>query len=248
MTEWPRYPKAPIVEALLDIRVSFLSLIEPARLASFQDAIRDRYPTKEPRIQKQLEIDLTADEGTRPMVKRGPEGFLFKSIDARRTVQVRQDGFTLNWLRPYDTWSAMRDEARPHWERYCAEYRPDRVVRLGLRYINRLELPLPVSDFRDFVRTAPDIAPDLPQGVSSLFMRLEIPDEKRGLVAIISETIQPPAGDGKLLPFIFDIDVVCASEFEPTSSDIWSAFERMRDYKNEIFDRSMTPRAKEMFQ
>ena len=56
MTEWPRYPKAPIVEALLDIRVSFLSLIEPARLASFQDAIRDRYPTKASRNNQQPDV------------------------------------------------------------------------------------------------------------------------------------------------------------------------------------------------
>jgi uncharacterized protein (TIGR04255 family) len=69
----------------------------------------------------------------------------------------------------------------------------------------------------------------------------------RGLVAIIAETIQAPVDEGKRLPFIFDIDIVCGATFEPSSPAIWEKFEQMREYKNEIFFASMTERAKEMF-
>ena len=78
-------------------------------------------------------------------------------------------------------------------------------------------------------------------------MRLEIPDMKRGLVAIITETIQPPVDEGKRLPFIFDIDIICGATFEPSSPTIWAKLEEMREYKNEIFFASMTDRAKGMF-
>lgn len=244
---WETFANAPITEALLDIRVTFASPVDLAQLESFHDAIRDSYPTKQPRVQWQAELQLGKGP-VQPEVRRGPEGFMFRSSDNRRIVQVRQDGFTFNWLKPYETWEAFRDEARPHWARYRSTFGPQVVTRLGLRYINRIELPLPFDDFRDFITTAPDIADGMPQSVRALFMRLEIPDPKSGLVAIVTETIEPSVDEGKRrLPFIFDIDVVRSAELEPTSPAIWETFEQMHDYKNEIFFASLTERAKEMF-
>lgn len=179
-------------------------------------------------------------------VKVSPQGFMFKSADGQRIVQVRQDGFTFNWLRPYDRWESLRDEARVHWNRYRDTFRPEEVTRLGLRYINRIELPLPLTDFRDYVKTAPDIAAGMPQGVSALFMRLEIPDNERRLLAIVTETLQPSVDDDTRIPIIFDIDVVRPGKFEP-SEPLWETLEQMHEYKNEIFFASMTERAKEMF-
>lgn len=172
---------------------------------------------------------------------------MFRSADDRRIVQVRQDGYTFNWLQPYESWEALRDEARTYWERYRDFFQPQGVTRLGLRYINRLEPPLPFNDFREFVTTAPDIARALPQGLSALFMRLEIPHPQRELLAIVTETMQPPIDDGRRLPFIFDIDVVREGTMDPGSPTIWDTFEAMCEYKNEIFFESMTSKAKDLF-
>lgn len=246
MMNWERFPKAPISEAILDIAVQFASPVDLARLETFQELIHERYPVKRNRVTWQGQIQLE-EERFAQEVRRGAQGFMFRSADDTRVVQVRQDGFTFNWLKRYDSWEGLRDEARPHWERYKEIFRPEAVSRLGLRYINRIEIPLPISDFREYVKTAPDVAPGLPQGLSALFLRLEIPDLTRGVVAIITETMQPPVDDGKRLPFIFDIDIVCGATFEPSSPAIWDKFEHMREYKNEIFFASVTERAKEMF-
>jgi uncharacterized protein (TIGR04255 family) len=246
MPAWERFPKAPISEAILDIHVQFASPVELARLEAFHDEIRDSYPVKQGRIKWQGQIEL-GQERVAQEVRRGAQGFLFRSADDMRVIQARQDGFTFNWLKRYDRWEALRDEARQHWERYRETFRPEAVTRLGLRYVNRIEIPIPFNDFREYVKTAPDVAAGLPQGLSALFMRLEIPDEKRGLMAIITETVQPPVEEGKRLPFIFDIDVIRGAIFEPTSPAIWDTFEQMREYKNEIFFTSITERAKELF-
>ena len=244
---WERFAKAPIAEALLDIQVAFSSPVEPARLLAFHDAIRDRYPKREERVKWHGEIRL-GPEAVQQAVERGPQGFMFKSADDRKIVQVRQDGYTFNWLKPYESWEALRDEAWPHWENYRDTLCPQSVTRLGLRYINRLELPLPFDDFREFVATAPDVAEGLPQGLSGFFMRLEIPDAERGLLAIITETMQHPIEDGRKLPFILDIDVVARETIPPPRDPaIWSRFEMMREYKNEIFFASMTSKARELF-
>jgi len=112
---WERFANAPIAEALLDIQVAFSSPVDTARLLAFHDAIRDRHPKKEDRVKWRGEIRL-GPEAVQQAFERGPEGFMFKSADERRIVQVRQDGYTFNWLKPYESWEALRDEARHHWE------------------------------------------------------------------------------------------------------------------------------------
>lgn len=246
MSPWERFPNAPIVEALLDIHVTFSSPIDLQRLEQFHEAIRDRYPTKQEQVL--WELQFGSDAGAiQQAAKSQPRGFMFKSADGRRIVQARRDGFTFNWLKPYETWEALREEAHPHWDRYVEMFTPTQITKLGLRYINRLELPLPFNDFREYVKTAPDIAEGIPQSVSALFMRLEVPKPDSDLVAILTETIEPVIGEDMRLPFIFDIDVVRTVSIEPSSPDIWESFERMREYKNNIFFASTTDKAKEMF-
>ena len=243
---WERFPKAPITEAILDIQVRFSSPVEMAHMEAFHDLIRASYPVKQGHTKWQGEIQL--NEGSvAQAVRQQARGFLFRSADERRVVQARQDGFTFNWLKKYESWETLRNEARRQWEIYRDTFRPEAVMRLGLRYVNRIEIPLPFTDFREYVKTTPEVAAGVPQGLSALFMRLEIPDEARGLMGIITETFQVPVDDGKRLPFIFDIDVVRQATFEPNSPAIWEMFEKMREYKNEIFFYSMTERAFEMF-
>lgn len=246
MNHWERFPNAPIVEALLDIHVVFPTPIALDQLARFHESIRDRYPVKQEQVLWEMQF---GGQGTaiQQAVKSEPRGFMFKSDDGRRIVQARRDGFTVNWLKPYDRWETLRDTARPLWERYIEMFAPAQITRLGLRYVNRLELPLPFSDFREYVKTAPDIADGLPQGLNGFFMRLEIPDPQSDLLAIITETIEPAVAEGARLPLIFDIDIVRNAIFNPSDPDVWDLFERMRAYKNTIFFASTTDRAKAMF-
>ncbi len=245
MPDWERFARAPISEAVLDIQVRFTTPVDTARLAEFHRGIEEEYPVREDRVKWHGRIEV-GGASVQQAVARAAEGFMFRSADRHRAVQARQDGFTYNWLKPYKAWEDLRDEAKIHWERYRNLFQPEAVTRLGLRYINRIELPLPLSDIRDYIKTAPDIADGMPQAVSSLFMRLEIPDAASGLLAILTETIEAKTADNRL-PLIFDIDVVRSATFAPDSTGIWETFEAMRQYKNRIFFMSLSDRAKEMF-
>jgi uncharacterized protein (TIGR04255 family) len=175
----------------------------------------------------------------------GPDGFLFTSADGRQIVQARLDGFTLNRLRPYVSWEALREEAREHWQRYRTIVDPEAVTRIALRYINRLEIPVTVTDFKQYVRIVPEIAPGLPQGLAAFLMRLVVPMERFESTAIITETMEAPKDER--LPFIVDIDVFVERPFSPDDGMIWEVFERLRACKNTVFFESVTEHAKELF-
>jgi uncharacterized protein (TIGR04255 family) len=240
-THWTRFPKAPIKEAILDIRVELPAETDLEQLLQYEPLVKDRFPNKRERVRWEAQIDLNKD----PTQSKQVDGRLYTSPDGKDMVQARLDGFTLNRLQPYDRWETFRDMGRELWELYVSIARPSTVTRIALRYINRLELPLPVGDFKDYILTGPEIAPSVSQALSGFFMRLEMPHDEYQAMAIITETMEPD--DGKFLPFIFDIDVIRQEKFSPLAPQIWETFELLRDLKNHIFFNSLTDRTKELF-
>ncbi|MGH7772344.1 MAG: TIGR04255 family protein, partial [Candidatus Binatia bacterium] len=205
-----------------------------------------QYPARRERFAWQSGIQFKPGEAPAVLPPTGrPDGYLFTSSDGRQIVQVRLDGFTFNRLRPYDKWETFRDEARKHWERYRDIAIPEMISRVALRYINRIRIPLPIKDFREYILTTPEIAPKVPQGLAGFFMRLVIPDERSKSVAIVTQTMEDL--QEQVLPLIFDIDVFREGVFDVRGPDTWEVLEQLRGYKNEIFFNSITERARELF-
>lgn len=249
MVEVRRFPNAPITEALLDIRVTLPAQTDLAKLATFHDAIKQRYPSRQERLAWRGHVAIKTSPIPRvsQSAAGGPHGYLFTSVDARQVVQARMDGFTFSRLKPYDKWETLRDEARDLWQHYVRIASPEAVTRVALRYINRIEIPLPMRDFKEYILTTPEIAPELPQGLDSFFMRLVIPNPKAQAVAIVTETVEPIDESSNRLPLIFDIDVFRMAAFSVGDQSLWETFEQLRNLKNEIFFKSITSKAKDLF-
>ena len=248
MVEPTRFPNAPITEALLDIRVNLPEHVDLAQLATFHDLIKVQYPSRHERMFWQSNIQLSQGGLQLSQPTGGPVGYLFTSLDGKQLVQARLDGFTLNRLQPYKDWESLRDEAKKLWQHYTQIASPKSITRVALRYINRIEIPLPMRDFKDYILTIPEIAPGLPQGLANFFMRLIIPVPTMNAIAIVTEAFDPTPASSAVLPFLFDIDVCCEALFDVDAVEVWEILEKLRELKNEIFFKSITDRAKELFQ
>ena len=248
MSEYTVFPNAPIVEALLDIRVELSEEITLAKLEIFHDKIKGRFPEKQQRIQFQAGLKVSS-EGTAAALPTsgGVGGYLFQSTHEKKIVQARLDGFTFNKLKPYNKWEVFRDDARELWDIYFQISNPVKITRIALRYINRIEIPLPMKDFKEYILTTPEIAPKLPQVLDYFFMRLVTPNPTIQAIAVINQTMENPT-EKQRLPLIFDIDVFQNTTYIGNKAEIWDEFEKLRIFKNEIFFNSITDKTKELFQ
>lgn len=243
------FRKPPIKEALLDIRVNLPEDTETKNLLDFYNKVKRDFPNKQTKVESTISFQLQLKE-KKPSVssKSKPIGYLFKSEDNSRIVQARLDGFTYNMLQPYKGWKSFRNSAQGLWNLYEKMFKPVSLTRIALRYINLIEIPSPFNDFKEYFLTAPEIAPGLPQGLSDFLMRLVLPDPKSQAIAIINEGIDKTKLSPNLFPLILDIDVFKNLESVPTKSiDIWEEFEYLRKYKNDIFIKSLTDKAKKLF-
>ncbi len=242
------YNNAPITEAILDIKTSLPPDIFLTHLQEFQEFVKSDYPVKKER--RSFEGGVQFKSGSAPEFKASPEkidGYLFHAEDGKSIVQVCLDGFTFNKLRPYSNWEVFNAEAKRLWTQYAKIAKPNSVSRIALRYINRIELPLPFSDFKEYILTAPEVATGIPQALAGFFVRLAIPNEEIGATAIVIETIEAIKPDTNKLPLIFDLDVFKGVSMPPDTDKIWAILNQLREYKNQIFDKSLTDKTKELF-
>jgi uncharacterized protein (TIGR04255 family) len=242
---YPTLRNAPITEALIDIRVQLPNDVNIETLRNIQSVLAPRFPKMDQRMS--VEAQLKMDEQGAKLIgpPAFPDGVLLSSETEPLRVQARLDGFTVHRLSPYTKWTTFAADAKELWERYKQTARPAKVTRLGVRYINRLELT-PYREFTDFILTVPEIAPKLPQKLADYLMRLVIPDET-GSIAVVTQSTVPRDANAMTYPIIFDIDVFRVVELAPDAAEIWSIMEELRNYKNLIFFGSLTPKFLETF-
>lgn len=169
MTPEVVYPNAPITEAILDIRVTpraaTPNLLD--QLAEFIKSHRAEYPEVIEQVVGTTSVTMERDLPPRALAEAVKNGFVAFSPSRTRAVQARLDGFSASKLAPYTDWHDLRTQARNLWAKYRKATDPVLITRLALRYINRIDIPLPISDLKEYMRTTPEISLDLPQQMSS---------------------------------------------------------------------------------
>jgi uncharacterized protein (TIGR04255 family) len=124
-------------------------------------------------------------------------------------------------------------------------FSPNNVVRIALRFINKIEIPLPIVDFQHYILNMPPIPSCLPQIFTTFFMQVQVPSNDKYRNIIITETIEPEI-EG-MLPFILDIDVFQELNLQNSTNSIISNFEELRKIKNEIFENCITDKTRALF-
>lgn len=244
------YPNAPITEAVIDLMVTPEAEPSLDALESMRD---DGYPKKEAIRLNQVQFT----EGT-ATTTQATMGWRFRSDDGAQVYQVRRNGFGASRLTPYQNWQAFNAEARRLWSQYRKATRPTALKRLGLRYINRIDIPLPLDDFGEYLLTAPVVSPHLPQGLSNYVMNLTIPldDDVTAVVteAVLNQQMSPSQNAGaqatppNTVSILLDIDVSQVSSLSVSEDQIWERFELLRRFKNHVFESCITDKTRELFE
>lgn len=247
MSRTRHYSRAPITEAIIDLRVApraEVTLEELARVAAGEEAV---YPKKEKTFEAMGRMEVGAGQSASASANYRETGFKFTSEDGRLIFQSRIEGFTLSRLAPCERWEPFRDEARRLWKRYREHAGPDRIVRLAVRYINRIDVPADGIDLKQYFRTFPEVSPDLPQQLTGFFMQLRIPQADLPGEALINQTIIPPAREG-VSSIVLDVDLFRDKDAPGEEDAIWTFFETLHSRKNDIFEACITDRTRELIQ
>lgn len=242
------YTSPPIIEALIDLRVERLSDLTVTALKEIQSSISSDYPVTEDLAQVQGEFQMGS--AVTATATQTPVGCRFLSEDRTRIFQARLDGFTFSQLEPYTRWEAVRDEARRLWSIYSTATRLKKIQRVAVRYINRLNLPYDSSgrlDLKDYLKTFPEVSPDLPQDLSDYVMQLQIPQLDLEAQLVLAESIIGQSTSPSIVSILLDIDLFSFVDLPVDSDAAWNLLDRFRLRKNEVFEACITDKTRELF-
>lgn len=237
------YNNAPITEAIIDLHCELPNSPGLKDLLGVRAQLGGSYP-------KQEELRSVAARfapGSSVTSAEELVGYRFLNNDGNRIALVRRDGLAFSWLAPYDRWESFRTEARRVWEIYSSVLNPTQVTRVGVRYVNRIDVPVSAGqgiELDDYFRTGARIAPELPQQLDAYFIRLQLPlSLLKGMLIITQAGVPPPSP--LTVSTLLDIDAV-VSGVSVDSATAWKIVDDLRAEKNLAFESSITDRVRDL--
>jgi uncharacterized protein (TIGR04255 family) len=244
---FPHLTHAPIVEAVIEIRARAQSVWEePAITEKLKPQLPD-YPKVASQGQVMQEITIGGDQPKAVVHNRGWHGLIFQSDDGKNVAQFNRDGFMFGRLQPYLHWEYLYGEAMRLWKMYIEIANPLECQRIGLRFINRIEMAPGEVCSEDYIHLPPNPTKGLELPCLAFFQQETLAVPGYPLAVNVVRAFQPPPAPNAGGAIILDIDAFTAKPLEIQSLDLAQQLPQMRWLKNKVFFGNITEKALNRF-
>ncbi|MDR7153279.1 uncharacterized protein (TIGR04255 family) [Sphingobium xenophagum] len=236
------YPRAPIVEAVMELRFEDVAV---SRLRNAADAIQAQYENRE--TDKLFEGNLNF-EARSSSFKEISDRFRFSSWDQTDLLILTSQAAIWSRLAPYEGWAQFCGRIAEQLPKIYKNLGRPKLTRLGLRYINRIDVPLGADNvgYHENYLTFRIVADDILDPTDGFQWALTKKFPAQDLAVnvqsanVVSELPRHSAVS-------FDIDVFTLVDVPNQVDDILEKLGDMRRLKNEIFETGITDEARKLF-
>jgi uncharacterized protein (TIGR04255 family) len=236
----------PIVEAAIGITIpklpdSNLDKLKGCVVASDQRPYQGPFQL----YQNQLEMKIIDGRST-AITKDEHFGWRWTSNDNLHTVQFKLDGFGFSQLGHYETWETFTADARRVWKLYYDAIGPVAIGAYGVRYLNKVYLPLrqPLEKFLTVYPKTPDV--DRPWIIAESALRFALPIDTPRKGNFIHQHLLVPSDKAEYASVILDNDFRYSAEGIP-ENELWANIDAVRVVKDDYFRQLLTPEFLETF-
>jgi uncharacterized protein (TIGR04255 family) len=248
MSAAPRHlTNAPIREAVIDIQVTPPVSLDVLKVITTR--LTDKAHKQDELWQASIGVQIGEDGQGSANTDRTPVGYRFTFSGQPYVLQCHVKGFTFSHLPPYGSWEGMSAIAKELWEVYLDVAKPTAVSRIAVRYINSLPIPLPISDFAEYLCVPPEVPEGLPQSLSSFLQRFVMVDGVTETVAVVTQVLENQQSHSSKATILLDIDAFRTfSALSASTNEIWKILEELRNFKNQVFFKYLTEKTIRMFE
>jgi uncharacterized protein (TIGR04255 family) len=240
-----KYKNPPIVEALCEFRFDPSSPWDLAIPGLLYEKVRDEFGKR--RLVKAIETSFSGGPTGIEQQVRSSDRMQFLRDDEKALIQVGPNLLSTNHLKPYPTWQEFFPIIRQAFDAYFQVASPKGLQRVGLRYINRIEIPGKSIELEDYFEFRPFIGPRLPQRFGPFITGIQIPyeDSRDHLrLEIANATVEKPDEVGVML----DLDFFLAQPDGLSMNNVFDWIEVAHSRVEEAFEACITDRLREIFE
>lgn len=240
------YQKPPLIEALCEFQFADGEWDWTIPGLVYQQ-IKEQFPIKRQAPTVEFEVQADPDQISQRL-KGGLGRMQFLRIDETALVQVGPQLLVVNQLQPYPHWSRLKPLILDTLEVYRQVAWPAGFKRLGLRYVNHIQLPsheVEMSTYFNFGPRLPD--PIASDPIRSLLLRVDLAQESHQghLVLTLASAPREDQGGPAL---ILDLDFATTSAADIAFDEIGAWIETAHDRIETAFEASITDQLRAIFE
>jgi uncharacterized protein (TIGR04255 family) len=241
-----QYNRPPITEAVIEIVFDELvarDIVDKVRAKLLAD-----YPLSDEEKLIRVQFHIGQQQS-----KAQEQGFRYRlsTLDRTDVALVGSGSFACSRIAPYTGWDKFHGRARQSWDTWkrIAGYR--KIKRLGVRYINRIDIPWPDESqpvrIEDYLSLYPEIPGGLVAGINQFTMQAVAPVGADSCNALLNVATAPSPLSGHV-SFLFDIDVSREGDVPQHDEELWLLINSIRGHKNRLFEAGITDKSRALFQ
>jgi len=241
-----KYANPPIVEAVCEFRLTPETQWDLTVPGLLYERLKETFPQKEQRMIQEVEL-TQRPEGLQQQIRTN-EGLWFFTEDRKMLAQVGPRLLVVNALKPYPHWEGFNPRIDMVWKSLQETVEVQGLERIGLCYINRIELPAPNVKFDEYFDFYPFVGQRLPQHVASFHTGVEFSyagdrDHCRVQLAPI-----PLSGKEGKAAFMLDLDYFLTRPRGVAVADALAWVEEAHSRVEEVFEGCITDKLRNMFE
>jgi uncharacterized protein (TIGR04255 family) len=237
------YARPPITEAVLELR--FEGLMDSRDL----ERTRDRFKSKYSNVEQVREFQVSVLPDGKLAQKITSSGFKMTDKNAVDVLRLAPSVLGTIRLAPYERWEKLLSQAKENFETLTKLLGRKKVIRIGTRFINRIDIPNSLLEGRklsDFFRIGAIAIPEV-RSVSAVSLAVNAVHAGTGAKLIVqSGTVEPALIDHTSVSL--DTDAYWDADIPLRVDEMWEKTRILREAKNSIFERSITDHMRSLFQ
>ena len=240
------YENSPLVEALCEFRFEPGQPWDWAVPGLFYREVQEEFPTRRQFNPFQVKLSSETQEASVQSVVSNVERMQFVRQDERALIQVGPDLMSVHHLKPYSNWETFKQMISRSLDVYKQVASPKNITHIGLRYINRLEIPEEQTvKIERFLLAVPSVPEEVPQTFSTWWQRVEIPYvQANGLLALHSGSVYEEGQTNVI--FLLDLDFVTLQADLVTLDDAIEWVDRAHDEVEKTFEACITAETRQL--
>lgn len=248
--QFPRrqYAKPPVVEAIARLHWDEPFAWNVTTPGLIFERVRHEYPL-EPQFQNVMQADFAEPAGQDGPpnfhVTTGPQKIIFSNSDRTQLLIVGPNDVSTHSLAPYEGWESLERRLRVAVEMLGDFVRATGLSQVGIRYINRVEIPSSGYDFTDYMTIGFSMPEAWPGRITAFLDRAEYayPDE-RSRIAFTWASTESEVGASA---FIIDLDLLATVNEDERRAGGWGLLAELKARETAAFESLIQDKLREMF-
>ncbi len=230
-----KYANPPVLEAVCQFQFKETDPWDWTVPGLIYDRIKGTFPVK--RQENAIQISVTQGKPAEAVSSGAITKMQFLREDSSALVQVQPHVLTVNQLKPYPEWPAFKALILEQLHVYTDVAKEQQLTRIGLRYINRIEIPAAKFELEQYFVALPSVPAGIPDTFGSFLMQVEIPhDDPSMTLRLAVGSLPPSAADQSAV--MLDLDMV--TDQAPNIDGVAAWLDTAHDRLETVFDKSLT--------